>query len=228
MPVAEMGYTRGMGSSAAELLEQDHSGIAELFERVSRPDEDRPAVLRELVLRLAGHVTAESAVVLPELRRCDSGDDTLAEELAQDGKHIHRTLVLIERRKANSPDMPDLVNELLAVFDGHIQRCQQRLYPELERCLDDEQMEDLSERLRSADRVVVENPHPHLLSNGPLARPLMVVAKAMDWVRGPNTRAGQWGGLFTTPNDNSPAGEHPSPESSTASPWDDATNEEAP
>jgi hypothetical protein len=158
-----------MDTSPAELLEQDHSGIAELLKRVSRPDEDRPAVLRELVLRVAGHVTVESAVVLPELRRCSSGDDTPRRGVGGRRQAHPSHLALIERRKANSADMPDFFNEIRDVFDDHIQRCQQRLYPELERCLDDKQIQDLTEGLRSADHLVVENPHPHLLRNGPLA-----------------------------------------------------------
>lgn len=225
MRVSRGGYRRCMDRSAAELLEQDHRGIAELFERVSSPDEDRPAVLRELLLRLAGHVTVEDAVVVPEVQRCDSTEGTLADDLVQDGQYIHQKLALIERRKANSPDMPDLVNDILHAFDRHVQRCQEQLYPELERYLDDDQMKSLAERLRSADHLVVETPHPHLLGNGPLARPLLAVAKQFDKVRGPRTAVGEWGGLFTTPNDNSPAGEHRPQASITASPWDDSSGD---
>lgn len=215
-----------MDRSAAELLEQDHRGIAELFERVSSPDEDRPAVLRELLLRLAGHVTVEDAVVVPEVRRCSPTEGTLAEDLVQDGQYIHEKLALIERRKANSPDVPDLVNDILHAFDRHVRRCQEQLYPELDRCLDADQMESFTERLRSADHLVVETPHPHLLGDGPLARPLLAVAKQFDKVRGPRTAVGEWGGLFTTPNDNSPAGEHRPQTSGTASPWDESSDDE--
>lgn len=208
-----------MGDSAVELLEQDHRGIGELFERVSSPDEDRPAVLRELVLRLAGHVAVEHAVVLPELEHCGESDATLADDLAQDHQHIHHRLALVERRKANSPDMPDLLNEILELFRAHVQRCQQRLYPELERCLDRDQMDDLAGRLRSADEVVVERPHPHLLSLGPLTGPLLDVAEKLDRVR-----EGEWGGMFTTPNDNSPPDQgrdYPPQAATTPPPWDD-------
>lgn len=186
-----------MDRKAIELLEQDHGGIAELFERVSSPEEDRPAVLRELLLRLAGHLTVEDVVVLPMVQSCDSIDGTLADDLVRNGQHIHQVLALIERRKANSPDMPDLVNDILRAFDGHVQRCQQQLYPALKRCLDEEQMESLAARLRSADHLVVESPHPHLLGNRRLARPLLAVAKLFDKVPGPRTAVGEWGGLFT-------------------------------
>lgn len=190
-----------MTETAVEVLERDHDGISELFERVRSPDEDRAGVLRVLVERLAAHVAVEQAVVLHELRKSPASDPALENDLREDYHVIEHNLVLIERRKANSPDMADLVTEVLDRFRAHIDRCQTQLYPELEQCLDEAQMNDLAERLQAADDVVVTHAHPHLLSLGPLSRVTTRIAAVLDHA---HARAA-WGGLATTSNDNSVA-----------------------
>jgi Hemerythrin HHE cation binding domain len=209
--------------TAFQLLDRDHRAISELFDRVSSPDEDRPAVLRELVLRLAGHVAVEHAVVMPELRHSGASDATLEDELTEEHHAIQHHLALIERRKVNSPDMPDLVTETRDLFRAHVQRCQQQLYPDLERCLNGEQMEGLASRLLAADDVVVTRPHPHLLSLGPLSRPMLKIAERLD-----RKRIGEWGGIFTTPNDNSARDEQTSSSTDSTTdpaPWDSPAND---
>lgn len=208
-----------MTETAFDLLERDHRAIRGLFDRVSSPEEDRAAALRELVQRLAAHVAVEQAIVLPELRQCGGGDVGLGRRLRREYHVISHKLALIQRRKANSPDQPDLVAETGDAFAAHVERCQQALYPDLRRCLDPVRLERLAERLRAADDVVVNRPHPHLLSLGPVSRLMTRVAGGLDRVR----IFGEWGGLFSTANDNSPARgrahlEQGSP--TTPPPWD--------
>jgi hypothetical protein len=195
-----------MAETAVEVLERDHDGISELFERVRGPDEDRAGVLRVLVERLAAHLAVDRSMVLPEARKAQACDSAPAKRLKDDYHVIEHNLVLIERRKASSPDMPELVTEVRDAFVAHIDRfdrCQKQLYPDLERCLDKTQMEDLGERLRTADDVAIAHAHPHLLSLGPASRVMTRIAGGLDRMRS----AGAWGGLSTTSNDNSKAEE---------------------
>jgi hypothetical protein len=104
------------------VLERDHDGISELFERVRGPDEDRAGVLRVLVERLAAHLAVERSMVLPELRKSQAGDSALEKRLKDDYHVIEHNLLLIERRNASSPDMPELVTEVRDAFVAHIDR----------------------------------------------------------------------------------------------------------
>lgn len=195
-----------MAQTATELLEREHCDISELFDRVRSPDEDRASALRELVQRLATHVAVEQAIVFPELRHSSVRDGVLEGELKHDYQAIGHDLVLIERRKANSPDQPELVTEVHDVFRAHVERCRQRLYPDLEQDLSSGQLQQLAERLAAAGEVVVSHPHPHphpyLLSLGPLSRVTTRIAARLERVR----PVGEWGGLSSTPSDNSTAG----------------------
>jgi hypothetical protein len=206
-----------MATATFNLLERDHAEISELFERVHSPDEDRPMVLKDLVQRLATHVAVEEAVVAPELRHADDSD--LKDELSHDYHVIQHNLVLIERRKANSPDMPELVTEMHDTFTAHVERCQQRLYPDLEGSLDGAQLNDLAARIKGADDVVVHHPHPHLLSLGPLSRFTTRLAGKLDKAEG----VAAWGGLRSTPNDNSTAPQQPDDGGSDGSPPSEAS-----
>lgn len=186
----------GMTETAFDLLERDHRVISDLFDRVSSPDEDRASALMDLVKRLAAHVAVEQAILLPALRHCGTNDTALVHELSRDFHVIEHNLALIERRKANSPDQPALVTEILDAFRAHVERCQQRLYPELDQHLDAARKESLATDLLAADHVVILHPHPHLLSLGPLSQLMTRIAARLDRVR----ILGEWGGLFASPS----------------------------
>ncbi len=114
------GYRQVVDNDAVAVLEKDHSTVQDLFSRVSRQDEDRPAVLKELLRTLSAHVAAEKQLLVPVLRQHGDEGKALADELGDDHHAIEKLVVLVERRKVNSPDVPDLVTELLDITDRHI------------------------------------------------------------------------------------------------------------
>jgi hypothetical protein len=111
------------------------------------------------------------------------GGDGFPEELKSDYDEIDRLLVLIERRKANSPDVPQLVTELKDVIEGHLSRCRSALYPAIAVELSPEQERDLSEKLINAEEMVASHPHPHLLSLGRLSNWLTRLLARFDFLR---------------------------------------------
>lgn len=165
-----------------DVLDQQHRRIAALFEQVSSPDADRPAVLHTLLRELAAHVTAERSEVYPEVKSRGIGGDGMAGELHSDYEHIERLMARIERRKFNSPDLPTLVTELKDASDAHLARCRAKLVPGLQESLSKEEQELLGDRVTNADSLVVSHPHPHLLSLGPVSSKLTsLVARFDHW-----------------------------------------------
>jgi hypothetical protein len=171
-----------MSASVVEVLGDQHRRVAELFERVSSPDEDRPAVLHSLLQELAAHVAAERSAVEPVVRKEDLGDGDLAKDLRQDYDRMEKLMQLIERRKFNSPDIPDLVSELKAVASEHAERAERDLFPSLGSLPADRQGE-MGEKADHADQMITTHPHPHLLSLGPIADKLTAVASRWDRLR---------------------------------------------
>lgn len=165
-----------------DVLEDQHRRIAELFERVASPDEDRPAILHALLRELTAHVAAERAAVRPVVDKRGIGDD-LAGQLMQEYDRMEKLMVLIERRKFNSPDIPDLVSELKAVSEEHQARAQSELIPGLRANLTAEEQAELGERVAGEDALVTSHPHPHLLSLGRVGDMLTRLAQKWDQAR---------------------------------------------
>jgi hypothetical protein len=172
-----------MGESALNVLAREHQGLSEQFARVNNPDTDRVKVWREIVRQLATHVAVERTFVFPILRRKGLGSADLAHELRRDYAQMEHLLVLTERRKINSPDMPDLINRLLDVFEAHQDRCANTLTPLLRANLTEADLEALGDKMRGAENVILSHPHPHLLALGPLYRLTTQVASWWDRVR---------------------------------------------
>lgn len=176
-----------MEKNAIAVLADDHAAVQTLFHRVSQPDEDRPAVLGELLRSLSAHVAAEKQIVVPILREQSDEGKVLADQLRDDHDRIEKLVILIERRKVNSPDVPDLVNELLEISKRHNRQADECLFPFLGAHLSDAELADLGATLRSDEVQLTSHPHPHLPDTGPLAKIARKAAALIDRGRDSST-----------------------------------------
>ncbi|HEX6394046.1 MAG TPA: hemerythrin domain-containing protein [Acidimicrobiales bacterium] len=172
-----------MGETAVDVLEREHHDLRALFERVRDPDADRGAAWLEIVKQVATHVAIERTFIYPVVKRRMANAPGLADDLRHDYKRMERLLVLTERRKINSPDMPDLVNDLLNVFESHQDRCTRILIPTMLETLKPVELDELGDRMRGAENVILSHPHPHLLALGPVYPMTTRVASFWDRVR---------------------------------------------
>jgi hypothetical protein len=151
-----------MDRDAVEVLADEHEGLRNLFAQVSREDVDRPAVLRQLLHALALHVSVEKQMLVPVVKdRLPDGDD-LASHLVDYHNRVERIHVTLDRRKVNSPDVPDLVNQLLHLTEDHIAEAQETVFPELRTGLSESELADLGAAMVSDERDLLTHPHPHL------------------------------------------------------------------
>jgi len=176
----EHGRLPGDGGQAITVLDREHADILELFERVSDPEADRGKVLRNLLAQMATHVAVEQAVFYPVVRHLDIVD---ADALDDDYRQLGHLLVLIERRKANSPDVPDMVNELMARFESHCRRFSHPLGENLQAAITPDELAEMEAKLQSSERVIVSHPHPHLLSLGRISPVTTRLAAVFDRAR---------------------------------------------
>ena len=176
-------YSGGMGETALDVLAREHQELRELFAKVTDPDADRGSAWLETVKKTTSHVAVERSFLYPVVKRRHLGSAHLAEELAGDYKQMEHLLVLTERRKINSPDMPDIITKLLAVFEAHQQRCESVLMPTMRESLSQPELEDMGARMQAAENVILSHPHPHLLALGPVYQWTTRFAAAWDRVR---------------------------------------------
>jgi Hemerythrin HHE cation binding domain len=176
-----------MEKNAIVVLAEDHAAVQTLFARVSGPDEDRPAVLGQLLRSLSGHVAVEKQLVVPILVNHSDEGKALGEQIGDDHDAIEKLLILIERRKVNSPDVPDLVNELLQIVTRHIRQADECVLPFLGDHFSEAELADVGAALRSDELQLTSHPHPHLPDTGPLARITRKAAALFDRGRDSST-----------------------------------------
>ncbi|HEX4864753.1 MAG TPA: hemerythrin domain-containing protein [Acidimicrobiales bacterium] len=172
-----------MGESALDVLTREHDDLRHLFAQVRDPDADRTAAWFEVVKQVATHVAIERTFLYPVVKRRRLGSAHLAEELRRDYKRMEHLLVLTERRKINSPDMPELVTELLDVFEAHEARCATTLVSTMRDHLAQDELDELGAKMRAAEKVILSHPHPHLLALGPVYQWTTRIASRWDRVR---------------------------------------------
>lgn len=168
---------------ALGVLDFEHEGISRLFDEVSDPEADRVEVLFDITRRLAAHISVEQSVFLPVARDREIGGPDMAEQLEQDYHEMQRLLVLIERRKVNSPDIPQLVTELKDVFEDHTRRFSESIRGGATDTLSPDELGRLRNRLENADEMILSHPHPHMLSLGPISRLTTRIAARFDKLR---------------------------------------------
>jgi Hemerythrin HHE cation binding domain len=181
------GYSWGMKQDVIEVLSEDHAAVQALFVRVSQPDEDRPAVLGQLLRALSAHVAAEKQLVVPVLLEHSDKGKVLANRLRDDHDAIEKLVILVERRKVNSPDVPDLVTDLLEITKSHAGQADEHLLPFLRDQLSPVELADLGAAMRSDELQLTSHPHPHLPDTGPLANVIRRAAALVDRGRDSST-----------------------------------------
>jgi hypothetical protein len=172
-----------MGESALDVLVREHHDLRELFVRVRDPEADRAKAWLEVVTQITTHVAVERSFLYPLLKRDRLDLGQLAHDLRHDYKRMEHLLVLTERRKINSPDMPELVTDLLDVFESHQERCETILLPAMRDRLSQNELDELGAKMRGAENVILSHPHPHLLALGPVYRGTTRLASVWDRVR---------------------------------------------
>ena len=153
-----------------EFLVRRHDEVREQFDRVSDPNGDRIEALGRLTQLLAAHISSEQSLVVPLLKRKGIGDRRLVRRLKAEYRRMGRLAMRIERRKANSPDLPAIVTDLQDEYQRHVRRFELYIDPKLQGRVSADQLEDVEEKMQSAESTILSHPHAHLISLGPLSR----------------------------------------------------------
>jgi hypothetical protein len=156
--------------NAQVFLASRHAELQEQFDRVSDPDGDRIEALGRLTQLVAAHISAEQSLVIPLLKSKGIGDRRLVRRLNSDYRRMGRLALRIECRKANSPDLPALVTDLQDAYQRHVRRFELYIDPKLRGRVDVHELDDVEEKMDSAQATIMSHPHAHLISLGPLSR----------------------------------------------------------
>jgi hemerythrin-like domain-containing protein len=178
-------------TTAIDVLTDEHEQLVQLFERVSSPDEDRRKVLADLMQHLATHVAGEKQLLIPVLHDAVAGSTNMCDDLKGMHDRVEHLLTLLARRKFNSPDVPDMVNELLDLTDNHIAQAKTTIFPALREALSAQELDQLGARLTSDERHMLTHAHPVVPDAGPVAEVMRKGAELVDKVRDRSTGLGR-------------------------------------
>lgn len=166
-----------------EVLGGEHDQIQGLFARVSGPDEDRRDVLKQLVQALSNHLAMEKHFVVSVLKKDITGGAAMAEHMTGEHDRMEHLLTLVERRKVNSPDLVELLNELLELSSAHASYAAETIFPALRRDLSADQRAELGRLIVSEEREGLMHSHPALPDAGPVAVVARKAAAIIDGLR---------------------------------------------
>jgi hypothetical protein len=166
--------------NAIEVLKDEHDSLQMLFARVSGVDEDRREILKHLIQTLSVHMTMEKQLLVPVVKERVAEGNRLADHLSDYHDKAGRIMTLLDRRKVNSPDVPDLVTELLELTNGHVADASTTLFPALCEALSAEELTELGTTMVSDERQILTHPHPHLPDSGPVAKVSRWAASLID------------------------------------------------
>jgi hypothetical protein len=111
--------------------------------------------LQELVELMALHLDLEKQMVLPVIRERVAHGPTIADRLRDEHQPIEHILIALDRWKANSPDVPDMVTEMLHFADRRVAESEALVLPGLRSALSVEQLEEVDQRMNSDERRVL-------------------------------------------------------------------------
>ena len=175
--------------SGFDVLERQHSDITTLFERIRDPNANRSAALAEAIKQMATHIAVERSYLYPMVKNSRIATARLARELLADYRRMEKLLSMADRRKVNSPDMPELVTELMDAFEDHQKRCTHTLMPAMQQQVPDTELHRLGVNMRAAEKMILSHPHPYLLLlGGPIYQWTTRLASKWDQLRDTTVR----------------------------------------
>jgi hemerythrin-like domain-containing protein len=151
-----------------EVLEQDHREVEEMFAELeqlrgatSEKDKQRRKDLADQVtIELVRHSVAEEVLVYPKV------EDKVSKEEVEHAREEHaqaeETLARLEKLDADDPDFDDELATLMREIRHHIEDEEDRMFADMRRVLDQEELQRLGSRVEAFKKVAPTRPHPNV------------------------------------------------------------------
>ncbi|AUX48282.1 hypothetical protein SOCE26_098140 [Sorangium cellulosum] len=161
---------------ATDLLKEQHQEVDELFERISLAGGNDIGALRdELVTRLVGHAAIEEEIFYPETREA-LGASPLIPTSYEEHSLVHIMLQKLLSTEPGDETFHARLGVLKELVQHHVEEEERELFPQVERAMGAERLEQLGTRLESRFDQVREGKVEQILSQA--------VARSMPASRG--------------------------------------------
>jgi hemerythrin superfamily protein len=132
---------------ATDLLERQHREVEKLFEALSdeRDAAKKTEIFEELASMLVAHDAIERELFYPACEKSMGMTNLLGESLVEHGV-IEFSLYEADRAQSK-PDFAFKCQVLEEMVEHHVDEEEEELFPEVEKALGDEQLEELGQRM---------------------------------------------------------------------------------
>ena len=137
--------------NAIELLKQQHREVEELFSKIEKggegPARERRALVAELTEKIKIHTNIEEKIFYPEGRQANE-DLTLEAYVEHDV--VSSLLRKISKTRLSDENFDARITVLKELIEHHVQEEEQEYFPQCEKKLGNELLEELGERMEAA------------------------------------------------------------------------------
>ena len=138
----------GSRNDAVAILEADHREAEQLFGQIERAQgAQRAKLVKQLVTALTLHMDIEESIVYPTLARIDR-------EMGAEAKAEHalarKVMKDVQRLAPDGPGFDGAIGMLKTGIEHHVHEEEGEAFPKLRSTLDVRQMDDLTEKVRTA------------------------------------------------------------------------------
>jgi hemerythrin superfamily protein len=151
-----------------DVLEHDHREVEEMFAELEQlrgatSDDDlkrRKELADQVTIELVRHSVAEEVLVYPEVEDKVSAEE--ADHAREEHAEAEETLARLEKLDADDPAFDDELATLMREIRHHIEDEEGRMFADMRRVLDEEELQRLGSRVEAFKKVAPTRPHPNV------------------------------------------------------------------
>jgi hemerythrin superfamily protein len=134
---------------ATELLKSQHKDVKDLFDQIEESDDndERSDLFEELAANLVAHDAIEREIFYPACEQKMGMSDQLGEALVEHG--VVEFALYNADQAHGKPDFIHKVKVLREVLEHHIEEEEKEFFPETEKALGKQRLEELGEKMES-------------------------------------------------------------------------------
>jgi hemerythrin-like domain-containing protein len=138
---------------ATKLLEKQHRKVESIFSKLERKGSDAEELVIELANDLAAHMTIEQEIFYPAIQNVDR---KLVFESYEEHAIAEVALKRLLAADAESEEFQARVTALKELIEHHVKEEEEELFPEVEKALGDEKLQELGTQMQELFEKVVK------------------------------------------------------------------------
>ncbi|MEV0585365.1 hemerythrin domain-containing protein [Nonomuraea sp. NPDC050310] len=124
-----------MSQTVIDLIMADHRDVEQLFDKLKRQPENRPALLAELAAKFVAHARAEEAKVYPELAKADPSERGEVHHGVEEHHEAEELLAKLMRSDPDRPEFLDVLKDLEKAVSHHVEEEESEILPALAKAI---------------------------------------------------------------------------------------------